>query len=483
MGKRNKKPANQSEIYISGMHCSACELLIEKKLMKKEHVASVTISRKDAKARVTFDNQSYLNIEQLNEEFKDLGYQFSHSPIEKPKNKLWHKDANGKKTINQEKLKQLIVSFAIALIFLISFYFIEKLQLGSFISVDINSALPAFFLLGLVAGVSSCAALIGGLLLSLVKRWHEDYIDTEDHKKRKTPHVLFHAGRLAGFFILGGILGLIGDQISLNNTTVYATLVLIISILMIILALQMLDISWAQKISLRLPKSMSRLATKEGKKGKYAPFMTGALTFFLPCGFTLIAQGVALTTGSFLQGGLIMLVFALGTLPLLLGISATGLRFTKKPHLTARFSKIAGIIVLFFALYNINGQLNVLGYASLSDIVNTKHSLGFSEIYGPMSVDPALLAGEEQLLKFVAQDFSYIPVGPITLQAGIPTKMVVEDRGILGCGAFIAARGLFNGYVPLKLGENVIDLGIPKPGTYKVTCSMGMVPPVTVTFN
>ncbi|MBP6911491.1 sulfite exporter TauE/SafE family protein [Patescibacteria group bacterium] len=49
----------------------------------------------------------------------------------------------------------------------------------------------------------------------------------------------------------------------------------------------------------------------------------GIGTFFLPCGFTQSMQVYTLSTGSFLAGGLTMLSFALGTLPMLLLLSVT----------------------------------------------------------------------------------------------------------------------------------------------------------------
>ncbi|PIZ93637.1 MAG: hypothetical protein COX82_02320, partial [Candidatus Magasanikbacteria bacterium CG_4_10_14_0_2_um_filter_41_10] len=64
--------------------------------------------------------------------------------------------------------------------------------------------------------------------------------------------------------------------------------------------------------------------------------------------------------------------------------------------------------------------------------------------------------------------------------AGVPTTLIVDDQGIQGCGIFLASRGLIDSFVELKLGKNTIDLGTPKAGTYKITCSMGMVAPVTL---
>ena len=91
------------------------------------------------------------------------------------------------------------------------------------------------------------------------------------------------------------------------------------------------------------------------------PFIMGALTFFLPCGFTITAQRLALLSASPLQGALIMGFFALGTAPILLFIGFSSVKFFEKPHLSLTFSKVAGFLVIFFAFYNIYNQLNVLG--------------------------------------------------------------------------------------------------------------------------
>ncbi len=305
---------------------------------------------------------------------------------------------------------------------------------------------------------------------------------------------------MLAFFILGGFLGWLGSGLSFNNTFGYAVLVGLVSLLMIILALQMLEVSWAKKISLRLPKFITRkVASENSWQGKYSPFLLGVLTFFLPCGFTLIAQGIALTTGSFLAGASIMLFFALGTLPMLASISYTGYRFTQKPHLTAKFSKVAGIIIIFFAIYNINGQLNVMGLPSLHDLKNYSNAKITTQsepiiLFGPdvgktLSVSKnnsekkVQVTDDIQQLEIIAQGFEYTNSGNAVLRANIPTVMIVDNQGILGCGAQMAARGLFSGFVNLKPGINKIDLGRPKAGSYKITCSMGMVPPITVTFQ
>lgn len=467
----------KKKYYVEGMHCSSCEILIEKKLIKRDGVEAVDASLANCELDVVLEQGKFIDLNEVNRELEPLGYKIKKNPVVMQTEKLFSTSPSGSLRISKKKLKQLLRYFAIVLSLLVAFFVVEGFQFGRFVSIDSRSTLSAFFLLGLVAGVSSCAALIGGLLLSLIKHWHEVYIDSEKTSQKAQPHILFHVGRLSSFFVLGGALGVVGDAITFGSSATYAFLTVAVSVLMVILALQMLGVSWATKLSPKLPKFITRAAASEQNfKGRFMPFTTGAATFFLPCGFTLIAQGVALSTGDFLSGGLVMFYFALGTLPMLLAISASGIKFTSKPHLTAKFLQVAGIVIIFFALYNINGQLNVLGYRSLSDL-NIRDR--FKEVNN-VKAAPYAGQGDEQIISIVAKGFNYIPTGSTTFQSGRPTKLVVDNQGIQGCGSFMASRGLIDGFIPLERGQNVIDLGSPNPGTYKLTCSMGMVPPVTI---
>lgn len=477
MSKKKKQKLSPNKIkdctlYVDGMHCASCEVLIEKKLLKQDGIESVDASLKGNKVVINYVGDSKPDAESLSSDFKELGYTFSEKKFKK-KDTPAFKFQNGSLVVNPDKIKNIFRTATVLISLIVAFFIFENLQLGQYVSVDSNSALPAFFLLGVVAGLSSCAALIGGLLLSMIKQWNELYIDADSNIEKAQPHIMFHAGRIISFTILGGLLGLIGEAISLNNATFFAILTILVSIVMFLLAMQMLGVEWAQKFKFTAPKSLTRFAADESNfQGKYMPFGIGALTFLLPCGFTLIAQTVALASGSFIQGALIMFLFALGTFPTLLAISYSGLAFNSKPHLTAKFNVIAGLVIVFFVIYNINGQLNVLGYPSLSDI-------SFSGGDGNEQIAEVNNQGE-QTLNITAKGFEYIPTSSMTIQAGVPTTLIVDNQGIQGCGAFMAANGLIDNFVALDRGINEIDLGNPKKGSYKLTCSMGMVRPVTI---
>lgn len=459
-------------LYIQGMHCASCELLIEKYIVAQKGVVSVDASLQNSKVDIYYEGNQQLDVKKLNEEFNKLGYTFST----KKKNKLeppLFSTHNGQLKINKEKFNNVLKIGLILIAVITLFVVIDKLQLAKYINVNGGFSLAAYFSLGIVAGISSCAALVGGMLLSMSKQWNDMYIG-ESQGQRAIPHTMFHIGRLISFAILGGILGLIGKSVTFNNTTVSAIFIVVISLIMFVLALQMLEVKWAQKLRFTLPKSISKSLTDEKKfGGKFMPFLIGAVTFFLPCGFTLIAQGIALTSGSFLRGSLIMLFFALGTLPTLMGISISGVKMNNKPKNTATFNQIAGILIIFFVAYNLNSQLNVLGLPSLSDVkAQPKQE---QQVNQPDS-------NEAQTLTMIAKGFQYTPTSSTALKAGVKTTLIVDNQGIQGCGTYMVGRGLFDGYLALKPGQNTITF-IPKKGTYKITCTMGMVPPVNITVK
>lgn len=465
----------ETTYYISGMHCASCELLIEKRLLKEEGVESVDASLSNGTVRIEHEG-NIPHVETLNQWFESDGYTFSKNKSKKDKELLVYVvDGQRGIRLNAKLLKKKIKTLIkVAAVFYI-LYLIEKTGIASYITVTEASSMSVLFLFGIVAGLSSCAALVGGVLLSLTKSWNDQYGYDATATQKMVPHMYFHAGRLVSYTVLGGILGGLGQVFTFENVTVYALITLAVSFVMLIIGLQMVGVSWAERFQLRMPKQVTRvIAGTKGEKSARIPVVIGAATVLLPCGFTLVAQGLALTSGSFVRGALVMAAFVLGTMIPLLFIGLASIKGSKNAKRGRAFSFYAGVVLVIFALYNVNGQLNVLGLPSVSDVLSATDKISAQE------ETPTRVVEGEQIVSMVAQGFSYTITSGSSIQAGVPTKLVVDNQGILGCGAFLAARGLINGFVSLERGENIIDLGSPKKGTYKITCSMGMVPPVTL---
>lgn len=459
------KPAIREHIYfVKGMHCASCEVLIEKKLLELKGIKSVEAKADKGEVLVEYAGKRP-NFHLLNSIFRKENYVFSDYPFGAEKN------AN-------KKGGNFFSTFVIASLIIIGFIYLNKSGFSSLVNVNLKSSLPTFFTLGFIAGMSTCAALVGGMVLSMSKQWLEIYSERRSTLVKLQPHLLFNAGRIASYFVFGTLLGAIGSklQISFQFTSSF---IIIISILMVVLALQILGVKSLRKLQFTLPRFATRyIADESNFKGRYMPFSMGALTFFLPCGFTITAQGMALLSGNPLQGGLIMFFFALGTVPSLLLIGFSAVKFSSRPRLALQFSRVAGILIMFFALFNINNQFNVLGFPSLGDvgakpIQSTDQSNSNNNKVDENGLAP--LVNGKQVLKMEASSRGYQP-NYFKVKAGIPVKWEIRDIGTSGCTNAVISRSLFDGEISLTPGQTSVKEFTPqKPGKYKFSCWMGMI--------
>lgn len=323
--------------HVSGTHCASCKILIEDVLNEQDFVKKVVVNLKKETLELEIDSDQ--DIEEiavmLTSKIKPNGYTVS---VEK-------------NMITENKNRNVIwLAIPIGLLFLFLFFLLQK---SGILNLGIGGGVTPVtsFFIGLIASVSSCLAIVGGLVLSLSAK-----ITKDDAKSTKKPFILFHAGRLIGFAILGGVLGLIGEAIGINFLF-SAILGLIASAVMILLGFNLLGIFKKNKIT--LPSNIFSFFRKV-EHAIWAPILVGLGTFFLPCGFTQSMQISALSSGSFLSGFLIMFAFALGTLPVLALLSFGSVSFAKSKY-APLFFKSAGVVVVGLGLFALLSGLAGVG--------------------------------------------------------------------------------------------------------------------------
>ncbi len=250
--------------------------------------------------------------------------------------------------------KDFLLAFPIALGFIMAFVLLQKTGFVNLIDAS-NVSYGTAFLIGIIASLSTCMAVVGGLVLSLSASFAQ-----EGDKWR--PQALFHVGRLVSFFLLGGVIGSLGARFTLNTSGIFI-LSFVVGIVMLILGINLLNIfPWAKKLQPSMPKFFSRHALEVTKLNHaLTPLLIGTATFFLPCGFTQSMQIYTLGTGSFLTGAFTMFAFALGTLPVLALISFSSFSIQESKQ-AGVFFKTAGLIVIAFALFNLINSLVVIGF-------------------------------------------------------------------------------------------------------------------------
>ena len=126
---------------------------------------------------------------------------------------------------------------------------------------------------------------------------------------------------------------------------------------MLLLGLSNLNIKNIQMIT--LPNILgNKLSQIKSKKTPFLPMILGALTFLLPCGFTQSIQLYSLSLASPIFSAFTMLIFALGTLPVLVLVSFTSHHFSVGKN-SDLFQKTIGFILIYLALFNLKNLLNL----------------------------------------------------------------------------------------------------------------------------
>ncbi len=459
---------------VEGMHCASCEILIEKKLLGIQNIKSVDASTGKGEVVIEYSGDRP-NPERLSKLFREENYQFNDLNS-RVKNKIKEEKSDPK------RVNQTLVAFNIAIFVIIAFLFLQKIGIADFLSVGYKSSFMAFIGFGLLAGLSSCAALVGGIILSMSKQWNSLYLEEQTTSQKLQPHIMFNAGRVVSYAVLGGVLGIIGSKLRISpQFTGY--LVIGISLLMIALGLQMLGVKAFRKFQLAAPKFATRyIANEKNFQGKQMPFIMGALTFFLPCGFTITAQSLALLSGNAFQGGLIMGAFAIGTVPSLLFIGLSSVKFNSKPHLAERFVKVAGFLVLFFAFYNMSNQATVLGFTGFSNSLAAIQ--GQAQVASVDAKDLPPVVDGKQVIKMTAYGSKDVP-NYFKVRVGVPVRWeITADRTAGGCNGSIISNSLFSGSIDLIPGQvSVKEFTPQKVGKFRFSCQMGMISGIIEVVN
>jgi sulfite exporter TauE/SafE len=284
------------------------------------------------------DNNKKL-IENLNERIAQHGYKLSEEKI-----------------VGDQKSWVIWQAIPIGLILLGVFFILQKSGILNFGIGGWVTPLTSF-MIGLVASVSSCLAVVGGLVLSLTAKASQDNVsDTRNI-------LLFHIARILGFGLLGWLLWTLWQTIDINPLFT-SILGLFAALVMILLGADLVGIFHQSKIT--LPTGIFQIFKKMEYK-TFTPIIIGVGTFFLPCGFTQSMQIAALSSGSFLTGGLIMLWFALGTFPVLALLSFGTNSFSQSAY-APLFFKSAGVVVLWLGIFALLAGLAWMGI--ISPVIN-----------------------------------------------------------------------------------------------------------------
>ena len=229
--------------------------------------------------------------------------------------------------------------------------------------MPVEASYFAAFIAGLLGGIH-CVSMCGGIVGALTFGIDSANQSAPHSKKQLYPYLLaYNGGRLLSYTFAGLLVG--GISMLATNLPVLHNIQFALQIFaaFFMIALGLYIGGWwvgLRKIEKAGGVIWKRIEPFSRKlipvKTPFQALILGSLWGWLPCGLVYSILFWSISTGSAIEGGLLMLSFGLGTLPMLLamGFFAAGLTsFIRKNWV--RYSA-GGIIISFgiFSLFNIS---------------------------------------------------------------------------------------------------------------------------------
>jgi sulfite exporter TauE/SafE/copper chaperone CopZ len=441
---------------VAGMTCRACEVRIQRHVGRIPGVHKVAASA--VHGRVVFESDAPVPAAVIEGALHDAGYEIGRTPWLERDHRVWLTAAAGAALVAAVAVIANVTGLA---------------ELASTTGDLSSGGLLVALLLGLTAGVSTCMALVGGLMLALTSAFaaRQGATPGAGMATRLRPAVAFMAGRIAGYAVLGAMLGALGATVAMPPQLT-AVLMLAVAVLMTLIGARLTGLSprlatWSPTLPLGVARTLGLDAPADKPYSDVRAGLLGAASFFLPCGFTQAVQVFALSTGSPIYAGAIMAVFAIGTAPGLLALAGLPLVVptTWKPTLL----RVAGVVVIVFALVNATAAFRLAGIRVPG--LDVAPPVAAAEPAQAGAGGPALVDGAQQLTTY--QDLDGYSPGNVAIYAGIPTKWTIESLDARSCAVFLVVPDL-GIQVALREGKNEIDLPALPAGTLAYSCSMGM---------
>lgn len=409
-------------VKIEGIYCQHCRLTISSFIKKADSDSKVKIS--GSIAQVVSEK---LSIQDIVDAVIRAGYKTKPEWISEGFNK-WR------------LLQFLQLAGLLALILLLRFAMKGILGydiLNVIPVIDEGASLPALLLAGFLTSFH-CVGMCGTINLAV--------------SKTSANAFLYNGGRIFCYGAVGFFAGLAGKTLSVNQT-VLSILIILLSFFMLIFGLSMagfFSITFKHRI---LPASLKTSSV----------FLTGILNGFMPCTPLIAMQLYAVSTANPVRGFLSMLMFGLGTLPVMLGVSFFQNFFARKKEILQKILSAFILLLAFSMLLRGLTGLGLKGFSGGQSVKNPAKNWKLAEL----SSD-----GKSQKVEI---NLSYDGYENFAVKKGIPVTFIInaEEDFITGCNNRVISND-FGFDKTLQPGKNEIDFLPEKKGTYIYSCWMYM---------
>ena len=224
------------------------------------------------------------------------------------------------------------------------------------------------FIFGLISSFH-CVGMCGPIAMMLP-------VDRNNEAKKVTQIITYHIGKLTAYGILGLIFGLLGRSFYLAG--MQQQLSIIVGVLMIVVALVPEKIFAKYNFSKPVYKIISKVKSSLGQQFKNKSykslFTIGLLNGFLPCGMVYVAIFGAIAMQSVSLGVLYMLLFGIGTIPMLTAVIYISniLSFSLRGTLQKIIPVVAVVIGMLFIIRGLGLDIPYLSPSNMSLFVQSE---------------------------------------------------------------------------------------------------------------
>lgn len=171
--------------------------------------------------------------------------------------------------------------------------------------------------------------------------------------------LLYNTGRTLTYAAMGAVFGLLGQGLRMVGfqqvVSVIMGIVMVVSVIFPALFRSQYDL---QKSSFKLIGKLKKtLAEMFSVRSFQSLFFIGLLNGLLPCGLVYIALAGALATGNVVMGIWYMVLFGLGTIPMLLALGVAGNLVSSR--IRQRINRLIPIMVVIVGVFFILRGLNL----------------------------------------------------------------------------------------------------------------------------
>ena len=289
-------------------------------LLRTKGVIKANVNYRKALATISYD-PALVTPEELEKRIKSLGY------------------STGERSRAERLLDFGCAALTILLVWLLLRWGGASPEIG-------GASFSALFLVGLSTS-PHCLGMCGDILLSACA-------GREGRKARLGAALGYNGGRMISYTALGAVFGALGTVLT-YTLSMKSMLFTMLGLVVALLGLNM----WGLLPALpSLPGEQNAACRLPDKLRSQAPLLVGLLTGLMPCGTLYAAWLCAMSSGSAAKGALLMLAFALGTVPLMLLFASLGALLPR--GWTKYLRKLGAVLVTSMGLKMLIGGLLLL---------------------------------------------------------------------------------------------------------------------------